>query len=164
MSGKGLAFKFNENNTRNLYLKTFEQYQAALVAHFKDEPIYFLGEIFGQGVQDLAYGCSTPQFRGFDIYVGHPGEGRYLDFVEKTELFAEVGIDMVPVLYKGPFCKQVIDEHTDGKETISGKGVCIREGVVITPTTERRDDALGRVLLKSVSGAYLLRKNGTEYN
>ena len=39
-----------------------------------------------------------------------------------------------------------------------------REGVVIRPHDERRHDIIGRVILKSVSDAYLLRKNGTEHN
>lgn len=164
LSGKGLAFKFNDNNARNLYLRVFEQYKDKLDRYLQTSPIYFLGEIFGQGVQDLAYGCTTPQFRGFDIYVGQPGQGRYLDHSDKAELFAELGIDMVPVLYKGPFIHQVVEELTSGSETVSGTSACIREGVVITPTTERRDDELGRVILKSVSEAYLLRRNATEYN
>ena len=55
-------------------------------------------------------------------------------------------------------------EHTDGRETISGRGLHIREGVVVRPCAERRHEALGRVQLKSVSERYLLRKGGTEYN
>ena len=70
---------------------------------------------------------------------------------------------MVPELYVGPFSKEVMMEHTDGM-TVVGSSVHIREGIVITPTTERTDTELGRVVLKSVSEKYLLRKNGTEYN
>jgi len=40
----------------------------------------------------------------------------------------------------------------------------MREGVVVTAARERQDDILGRVILKSVSEDYLLRKGGTEYN
>lgn len=177
LSGKGLAFKFNEANERNLYVKAYENTRDSeglsvmdrwLLANYFDtdkvEPIYILGEIFGQGVQDLTYGLTKPQFRGFDVYIGTPGSGRYLNFEDKFELFTYLGIDMVPVLYVGPFCQAVVDDFTNGKETISGSEANIREGIVIIPTLERREDELGRVMLKSVSDAYLLRKGGTELN
>ena len=55
-------------------------------------------------------------------------------------------------------------EHTDGK-TVIGNEIHIREGVVNTPLVERRDNALGRVILKSVSANYLLRKGeSTEFS
>jgi len=57
-----------------------------------------------------------------------------------------------------------MEEYTDGKESVSGKGVHIREGVVIRPSIERYEYKLGRVQLKSISEKYLLRKNATEYN
>ncbi|MYG14266.1 MAG: RNA ligase (ATP), partial [Gammaproteobacteria bacterium] len=40
----------------------------------------------------------------------------------------------------------------------------MREGVVVRPVAERESPGLGRVILKSVSGDYLTRKGGTEYN
>ena len=52
---------------------------------------------------------------------------------------------------------------TDGRETISGKGAHVREGAVVRPRVERRDDRVGRVQLKSVSEKYLLRDGGTEF-
>jgi hypothetical protein len=55
-------------------------------------------------------------------------------------------------------------EHTDGR-TVVGSGAHLREGVVIVPLAERRDDQIGRVILKSVSGDYLTRKGeATEFN
>lgn len=172
LSGKGLAFKFNEMNANNLYVRTFnkmfddgrtiiERYHALAT---DDEPIYFLGEIFGQGVQDLAYGMEKPQFRGFDIYLGHPTTGRYLDFDEKAKLFDQLGVQLVPILYRGIFSHEKVEEFTSGRETVSGRGACIREGIVILPVRERRDDDIGRVMLKSVSEKYLLRRNATEFN
>lgn len=57
-----------------------------------------------------------------------------------------------------------MEEFTSGKETISGNETNIREGIVIKPIFERVDFSLGRVVLKSVSEEYLLRKGGTEFN
>ena len=127
-------------------------------------PFYILGETYGKGVQDLTYGLTKPHFRAFDIYVGAPGEGRYLSGTEFTSVCNKAGIETVPVMYRGPFSKEKVQELTNGKDTISGTN--IREGVVIRPLVdERRDDTIGRVILKSVSDAYLLRKGEvTEFN
>ncbi len=58
--------------------------------------------------------------------------------------------------------------HTSGKETVTGKGVHMREGVVVKPVVERQDftsyggvrqfPCNGRVQFKSVSAEYALRK------
>lgn len=72
----------------------------------------------------------------------------------------------VPILYKGKFSKEIMDQFTNGKETISGKQLHIREGIVITPLIERYDSSLnlGRVILKNISIQYLVRTGGTEFN
>lgn len=127
--------------------------------------MYILGEIYGKGVQDLAYvDDNAKYFRAFDIYVGEPSSGRYLPPDEVERVCRVLDIDMVPVLYCGPYSKEVVEEYTNGKETVSGKELHMREGVVIRPHDERRHDEIGRVILKSVSEAYLLRKGGTEFN
>ncbi len=185
LSEKGLAFKFNEANERNLYIKAFHaltENRQTILDRFADlndvmelmfcdidEPFYILGEIFGQGVQDLHYGITTPEFRVFDIYVGYPHNGHYLSQNMITQICVSLNLPMVPVLYTGEFSKEVVDEYTNGKETFSGKETHMREGIVIHPAEERREDALGRVILKSVSEAYLLRKGKkgesvTEFN
>lgn len=179
LSAKGLAFKFNEANEKNLYVQTYKSLDTDdgwldFVERFisaygqdwdeADFPFYVLGEIFGQGVQDLSYGYTTKQFRVFDIYVGHPGNGRYLNVDELIDICNRMEIEMVPILYRGPFYKFEMERWTNGKEVVSGGEAHIREGIVITPVIEREDPELGRVKLKSVSEDYLLRKGGTEYN
>ena len=180
LSEKGLAFKYNSKNIReNLYVKVFESYtdkdQCDMIENFIyfamnsdwdswTEPFYLLGEIFGSNVQDLKYGDTPSNFRLFDVYVGQPGEGRYLDVDEVKGIAKSLNLEYVPELYRGPSSYEKLTEYTDGKETVSGKEVHMREGVVIRPLTERRDEELGRVILKSVSDIYLDRKNGTEYN
>lgn len=178
LSSKGLAFKFNEANVNNLYIRAFkatvdeetgidiiDKLCTALNIERSDTPVYIMGEIFGTGIQDLAYDCGTPQFRIFDIFVGNPKTGKYLDPDEMRQAVVEIGHTQVPILYAGPFFKDEIPFHTDGMETISGKEKHIREGIVIKPMTGRSHDEIGRVFLKSVSDAYLLRKgNVTEYN
>jgi RNA ligase (TIGR02306 family) len=168
LSAKGLAFKDNEANEKNLYMKTFKE--LGMYDKLYDTvccqgglSVYILGEIYGEGVQDLQYGVNGKSFRAFDIYFGEPGSGEYLnydDFKGKCDL---LGIDTVPVLYRGPYSREIIEQNTNGKETVSGTEACIREGGVIKPVIERKVDGLGRVNIKSISEAYLLRKNGTEF-
>lgn len=169
MSGKGLAFKLNEENEHNLYVKTYRQFAESLqnvAVWFVGQPVYILGEIFGRGVQDLHYGALQPQFRVFDIYVGNPGQGDYMPAGTMQKwVEEELSLPSVPHLYTGPFDKNIIEELTNGKETVSGDEANVREGIVIKPLIERRNDELGRVVLKSVSEDYLLRKgNTTEFN
>lgn len=173
LSGQGLAFKVNEANAKNLYIRALDGTADSTGATVLDRahaifgydmPFYILGEVYGQGVQDLAYGATTPQFRVFDIYVGEPSYGRYISADQLHAHCTALGVAKVPTVYVGPFSRQVMEEVTDGKETVSGEGSNIREGVVIRPALERYHDELGRVILKSVSEAYLLRKGGTEFN
>lgn len=178
LSKQGLIFKDNDANKENLYIRAFNElmqrlnYSDVASLAFTDPatnevtPTYILGEVFGCGVQDLHYGQTKPTFRAFDVYVGKPGEGKYLDEDQKMLYLHSRFIERVPVLYRGPYSKEVIAQYTDGKETLSGQSANVREGVVITPTVERRDPTLGRVILKSVSNDYIFRddKNATEYN
>lgn len=174
LSGQGLAFKLNEANVNNLYIRALDgtaPYPDGSGGNVLDRahgfwglsmPFYILGEVFGP-VQDLKYGADKPQFRVFDIYLGEPGHGRYVNAEELQAFCTALGVQMVPVIYAGPFSKEKMEEVTTGMETVSGQEVHIREGVVIKPMKERYDNELGRVVLKNVSEAYLLRKNGTEF-
>lgn len=174
LSGQGVAFKINDANKNNLYIRTFYQVGGDRLIQRVQEyfnevfgvtnvAFYILGETFGAGVQDLHYGQSKPTFRIFDVFLGSPDSGRYLNDDEKEAFCRAVGIPRVPVLYRGPFTKEAVELYTNGKETLSGKGANVREGVVINPVVERSHPKIGRVILKSVSEAYLLRGgNATE--
>jgi RNA ligase (TIGR02306 family) len=144
-----------------------------LLHHIRDRAahgVVVFGELFGCGVQDIWYGLENGRFgfRAFDLAV----DSKYLDFDDKTSLFARFGVEQVPILYCGPFSRQVIEEHVSGPTTMcppemAGKFKG-REGIVITPTRER-EAALGghnfaRVILKAISFEYLERKGGTEYH
>ena len=183
LSARGLAFKLNEKNkTSNLYVRTLEEsrvndsegltfvdrvrmYIDDLFSFNNRLPFYVLGEIYGKGVQDLHYGTQKPKFRVFDVFVGAPGLGRYLNVDELSRLTDELDLETVPMLWQGEYSPDVVESLTTGT-TIAGDviGSHIREGVVVKPLFEREDDEIGRVILKSVSEDYLLRKGGTEYN
>lgn len=173
LSARGLAMKDNEVNKSNLYVKTaksiniLEKVRKVFDVE-KVGPVFVLGEIFGGGVQDLNYDISsgTYQFRVFDIYVGTPGRGKYNDDIELSENCDKLGLARVPVLFRGPFSKDVMEKYTNGMETISGKNRHIREGIVMRPRLEMIAFNLpgNRLQLKSVSADYLTRKDGTEFS
>ncbi len=144
----------------------------ALLRHVAQEPgpksVVLFGEVYGCGVQDTWYGLENGRFgfRAFDLSV----DGKYVDFDAKTALFARFGVEAVPVLYRGPFRKEKVEEHVSGPTTLCApdkagkfKG---REGIVIAPVRERAvttpTNLFDRVVLKAISFEYLERKGGTE--
>jgi RNA ligase (TIGR02306 family) len=167
LGADGLCFKDNEANVNNLYVRTLRTTGVfdRLLAQFGDTdvPVFVLGEVFGKGVQDLEYGIPA-SFRVFACVRGYRGHQQYFNWSDVEGMAGLLGVTTVPVLYKGPFSREVMNQHTIGLETASGLGAHIREGIVMVPTTERHDPIIGRVCLKSVAEAYLLRKgNVTEF-
>lgn len=174
VAARGLAFKVNAPaNKNNIYVRTavsLDLVPSVEEVFGLEQSVFLMGEIFGPGVQDLGYGLNNPEFRIFDIYVGNPDEGRFLNDSELDQACVNLGIPRVPVIYRGPFSKEVLEIHTNGKETVSGQERHTREGVVIRPCVERQANpeynlpCWDRVQLKSVSEGYLLRKgNVTEF-
>jgi len=171
---RGLAFDPNRpGNENNVYCRAARVHDldVKMRGFFGDqitEPVIVLGEVFGAGVQDLSYAQvsneSTIGFRVFDISTGFRSSNKFFSDAPLAEACEKMGLERVPVLYRGPFSRELMKKHTDGLETVSGKAVHIREGIVMRPTVERTHPDLRRVQLKSVSEAYLLRKDGTEFN
>lgn len=178
---KGLVLKNSEQNKDNIYIRMVNELKLdeAVRSMFTGSPherhglleslpggdteieaVYLLGEIFGKGVQDLHYSTNNPVFRAFDIYV------RYVNgtvFALPYDAFKLVcnsfKVETVPELYRGAFSHEKAIELTGGRSSI---GDNVREGIVIRPTLEMYKDGIGRLVLKSVSEEYLLRKGGTE--
>jgi RNA ligase (TIGR02306 family) len=175
LGASGLAFKNNEANDGNLYVKALrkllsEDLEAKLkeVSRFGGgAPVFIMGEIFGRGVQDLHYGTKEPEFRIFEIRVGHEYLPRdqfgfgHLD--SQTRYGGTLGFDAVPVLYHGPFDLAQLELVRDGKTMLAGDN--IREGIVVRSATEARHEIHGRKICKMISPDYLTRKSkdATEY-
>lgn len=129
----------------------------------QDQPVWLMGEIFGPGIQDLGYGKER-QFRAFDFGGGFRNFEDYVNAPRRGAVAKELGLQAVPSLYIGPFSQEVLTEHTEGKETVSGMGMHVREGVIVRPAVERREIRFGRAIVKSVSNGYLKRSGKrTEY-
>ncbi|GGQ22959.1 RNA ligase (ATP) [Streptomyces roseolilacinus] len=123
------------------------------------------GEVYGPGVQDLTYGAGgeRPGYAVFDLSVEVAGRVRRVDAAELHEVL-DGELPLVPRLYTGPYDIAAVLELATGRETVSGRGLHLREGVVVRPATERHSPVVGgRAIAKAVSPAYLTRKGGTEY-
>lgn len=179
LGAKGLSFKDNEANSGNAYMcaykrnvvdgKQLHERIAELPNKFDwidpKEPMYLVGELVGQGIQDLTYGITTPEILFFDVYIGKPGQGRYAYDFESMQILSTLKVKTVPELFRGAFSKEVLERCTNGTEMVSEMKLHIREGCVVRPALERYHPEIGRVILKSVSEAYLLRGGDvTEYN
>lgn len=172
---QGLAFQLIEENSKNIYVRSaiaFDLENKMRKFHSENgfgDNLYIIGEIFGEGIQDLAYGASTDDdakigLRIFDVFIGKPNAGRWANDSELDQILFKMGLERPPVLYRGPYNEEVRLAYTNGKESVSGLCLNVREGIVMKPTIERASIELSRVQLKSISNDYLFRKgtNGQE--
>ncbi|MEU9408997.1 RNA ligase (ATP) [Streptomyces sp. NPDC048281] len=163
---KSLALK---EDPRNLYWRAARGHGVAgaarrLAERLGARRVGIFGEVYGAGVQDLTYGADGRReslgYTAFDVSAEVGGAVRWLDAAEV--LAGE--LPLVPRLFEGPYDIERVLEAASGRETVSGRGLHLREGVVIRPAVERYSAVTGgRAIAKAVSGAYLTRKGGTEF-
>lgn len=117
----------------------------------RGEDIVYFGEIFGKGVQDLRYDLQKPSVACFDIWVRRRG---YLAPKTMYWLCTKLGLDDVPILFKGDFKPELL-ELAEGRSSIAEH---IKEGIVIKSlTVNDSHPEIGRKVLKVRSEAYELR-------
>lgn len=163
---KSLALK---EDPRNLYWRAVHGHgvpaaAARLAERLGARRVGIFGEVYGAGVQDLAYGADgrreTLGYAVFDVSAEIDGEIRWLD----SAALLDGELPLVPRLYEGPYDIDRVLEIASGRETVSGRELHLREGVVVRPAAERYSPVTGgRAIAKAVSPAYLTRKGGTEY-
>ncbi|WP_055713721.1 RNA ligase (ATP) [Streptomyces torulosus] len=166
---KSLALK---EDPRNLYWRAVQghgvpEVAARLARRLGARRVGVFGEVYGAGVQDLTYGADGRReslgYAVFDVSAEIDGRVRWLDTAELTDLL-DGELPLVPRLYEGPYAVDRVLEVATGRETVSGREMHLREGVVIRPAVERYSPVTGgRAIAKAVSPAYLTRKGGTEY-
>ncbi|MGW2048138.1 RNA ligase (ATP) [Streptomyces sp. NPDC001858] len=171
VSSKGFGAKSLAlaEDPRNLYWRAVRGHGVAEAAaeiaeRLGARRVGIFGEVYGAGVQDLSYGADgrrdTLGYAVFDVSAEIDGTVRWLD---AAELLAG-RLPLVPRLFEGPYDSERVLEIATGRETVSGRELHLREGVVIRPAVERYSPVTGgRAIAKAVSGAYLTRKGGTEY-
>lgn len=168
LGAQGLVFKNTEENATNVYVRAAHEsgilaYVISRAIRHPEMKIAVLAEIIG--VQDMMYGLEKGQIRArvFDIWVDGEFECRYT-LVNVCRLF---GMTPVPVLTSGlwKFVRDGLEDCTNGMTHENLDISQIKEGCVIRVEPDRYSAQMGgRVILKSISEAYLLRKGGTEFN
>lgn len=143
------------SNTGNAFVGTAMKYMGVLteLAHAisPTSVVFFLGELYGSGVMKLRYDALDHKaIRLFDCYIGDYPYGSYMSRPKLYELCKGVGVPTVPIIYQGPY-----DPNQAYYRPESTLSTHLMEGVVINPVEERWDPAIGRVMLKQVSPAYL---------
>lgn len=171
VSSKGFGSKSLAltEDPRNLYWRAVRGHGVArsaarLAERLGARRVGIFGEVYGAGVQDLTYGADgrreTLGFAVFDVSAEIDGQVRWLD----AEQLLCGELPLVPRLFSGPYDIARVLEFASGRETVSGRDLHLREGVVIRPATERHSPVTGgRAIAKAVSPAYLTRKGGTEF-
>lgn len=110
--------------------------------------IVLYGEIYG-AVQSLKYG-QKPGGVAFAAFAARD-KGEWVDTLT---LLDDVDLPTVPLVYRGAFSSDVL-KFAEADSSVQGvEAGHMREGIVIVPERERRDDAIGRVALKHISNRY----------
>jgi RNA ligase (TIGR02306 family) len=141
----------------NVYHQIAKRYNLAKVL---PEGYTIYGEIYGDKIQDLAYGKSDGEIDV--VFFDAKRDERYLTWSEFMMFCSTHGLPAVPTMYWGTYTAAMVSECTSGKSALCPTQ--IREGCVIKSTDEANDLRIGRKILKSISEAYLLRKDGTEFH
>lgn len=167
LGAKGIVFIDTEaNRAGNVYVRSaVENRLIEKIEKMADEigcdSLDLFGETFGPGIQKFNYGLSKPAFRAFDLR----HDGIYHHHTGMEWAFEQFEIEMVPVLYEGPFHMEVIEKLRDGPIDWEG-AKHVREGVVIkhagNQEAREHNGERMRPILKAVSPAYLLKEDGTE--
>lgn len=153
--------------SHNLSLKEDEfnlYWRSARLLNLKDhlqEGQVVFGEVYGAGVQDLAYGKKPGDISValFDLFQ----DGRYLSHAKFTSFLLHSGLldFAAPVVYVGEMGPDIVKMASGDSILCPGQ---IREGIVVRPMEERWDMNTGRVILKMVSDEYLCRRDATEFH
>lgn len=121
-------------------------------------------QVFGEVVpiqKGYSYGLTEPVVKVFDVIMdGHPIAYDDLLWVENPLLQVSMNeqpedrkmtpqklFDWVPVLYDGPMSGVDLVSLSKGKETLSGKSLHIKEGVVVRPHDTMKKDKRGNIRL-----------------
>jgi len=176
VSSKGFGAKYLAlvESDKNLYWRTVRAHgvpeAAAKIAEtYGARRVGIYGEVYGKGVQDLAYGANAsdvPGYAAFDVCLDIDGVVRWLGAPEWSQALKDTGADipLVPTLYEGPYDEALLLALASGKETVSGTGAHIREGIVVRSQKEHGNAVVGsRTIGKIVSAEYVTRSGGTEY-
>lgn len=122
------------------------------------------GEIVGPGIQkNYEYGLKEHHFVVFDVKTLQPdGKFKWMTPSEVAEYCEQRGFEHVPVLYKGPYNRELTYELSKGPSKYDAK-TKVREGAVIKAAKEY-DVGGNKKALKWVSEDYLADDKNTDFH
>jgi len=143
----------------DVYTKMVKKYNLREVLK-PGEVIY--GEIYGPGIQkNYDYGAKDHELIVFDLKLQTETSSEFVDFFDmEWKNGYKNQLKIVPVLYMGPYNKDLAKLLTEGPSVLDPKQK-VREGIVIKPLKEEQT-FMGRKVLKWVSDSYLLDFNNTD--
>lgn len=114
------------------------------------------GEVLGPGIQKgYSYGLKEHHFVLFDVKVLQPDGSQIWLTPDEVEAFAkERGFEIVPILYKGPYNKELAFSLTKGPSEYNDKSEKVREGIVIKSAKNYSVEG-NKQALKWISEQYL---------
>jgi RNA ligase (TIGR02306 family) len=115
-------------------------------------------QVFGEVLpsqKGYSYGFDAPSVLVFDVRI----DGREVPYDSVPVSFKEL---WVPVIYDGPFDAVSVRGLSTGMETVSGKSLHIREGVVVRPYVDRRAEDGVKLRAKIINPKY--KETGEEIN
>lgn len=121
-----------------------------------DYNVAIQGELYGKGVQGNKYKLEDLQFRVFSIF--DIDKYRFLDLAEFIHTSAILNLDTVPILKT----KYILDDTVDSlvelaTDTSQLNTKAQREGIVLRPVVEERDEDLGRLSFKVINPEFLIK-------
>lgn len=122
------------------------------------------GEIIGPGIQkNYEYGLKEHKFILFDVKIlQEDGKQKWLSPKEVEAFAKERQFDYVPVMYEGPYNKELTYSLTKGNSKYANSQKVI-EGVVIKAMDEYNIEG-NKKALKWISEAYLDDKSNTDFH
>jgi RNA ligase (TIGR02306 family) len=122
------------------------------------------GEIVGPGIQkNYEYGLKEHKFVLFDVKVLQAdGKFKWMTPAEVENYAKERGFDYVPVLYRGPYYRELAYSFTKGN-SVYCPAQKVREGIVLKAANEY-DREGNKKALKWVSEDYLDDKSNTDFH
>ena len=159
ISKRDLAIKESAGNT---YWQAFHNTDLATIFSVSSpgDEIQLFSEVLPVQ-KGFSYGQTKPTLKIFRLIIN----GRELEWDEIKSYPDEPNENsmthgllapyLVPELYAGPFNEQLLTDLAKGKETVSGKELHIKEGIVVRPKFNRRSKEGFPLFLKIINPKYI---------
>lgn len=148
---------FYKGENKSVWHQMAEKYDLINVLQ-NGEEIFF--ETYGTPIQGtkFAYGLPAGQIdmMAFDLM----RNGKYLDWDDAKNRFMEMGVPIVPELYRGLWNNNLVDKYVADKRFLHPSQK-INEGIVVKPIFESNGH-MGRKIVKYINPEYLLKGESEE--